>query len=174
MEKMTAAVSCFILISNTPVYAQSLSEKQQDIDTQAQQQKQKMDEATQKLGEVSEKMRLLQEQLDAANTAYSQAKAKLDDTNAKIDELQIKLDDNERSLIQNRQRLQKRVRSIYMHGRLSYLQLLFGAQNFTDFLQRAELVRRVLRSDYDLLSSVLAEQKAAPVAAGFDGTAGRS
>lgn len=137
--------------------AQSLSDKQADIDEQAQMHRQKIDEAEEKLGEVSEKMRLLQEQLGEADAAYSSIAAKVEETNEQISSLEAQLGKNEDSLKQNRAQLQKRVRSIYMHGQLSYLQILFGAQNMSDFLQRIEVVRRVLRSDYNLITAVKSE-----------------
>lgn len=160
IKKICILAAIGICTAHAAAYSESLSEKQADIDAQAQQHKQKIEEAEQQLGEVSEKMRLLQDELDAADSAYSTAKTKLDEMNARIEELQAQLQSREADLEKNRLHLQKRVRNIYMHGQLSYISILFGAQDLSDFLRRVELVRRVLRSDYNLIAAVQSDIKA--------------
>ena len=135
---------CFFMTNTPLVFAESLSEKQERIEQQAQEEKNKIQEATDKLNEVSEKMRILQAELDEANTAYKEIKAKLDNT--------------EQSLKKNQKYLQKRVRDIYIHGQISYLDILFGAKDFSDFLTRMDLIKRILRYDYDLITKIHQER----------------
>lgn len=54
------------------------------------------------------------------------------------------------------QDLQKRVRDIYIHGQISYLDILFGAKDFSDFL--TDLIKRILRYDYDLITKIHQER----------------
>ena len=70
---------CFFMTNTPLVFAESLSEKQERIEQQAQEEKNKIQEATDKLNEVSEKMRILQAELDEANTAYNEIKALKDE-----------------------------------------------------------------------------------------------
>ena len=83
-------------------------------------------------------MRAMQDDLDTANAEYNEVKTKLDDANAQIKENEEKLEKTEASLKENRKYLQKRVRNIYMHGQISYLDILFGAKDFSDFLTRMD------------------------------------
>ena len=78
-------------------------------------------------------MRILQAELDEANTAYKEIKAKLDNANEQIAQKEKQLADTEQSLKKNQKYLQKRVRDIYIHGQISYLDILFGAKDFSDF-----------------------------------------
>ena len=83
-------------------------------------------------------MRILQAELDEANTAYNEIKAKLDNANEQIAQKEKQLADTEQSLKRNQKYLQKRVRDIYIHGQISYLDILFGAKDFSDFLTRMD------------------------------------
>lgn len=149
---------CFFMTNTSLVFAESLSEKQERIEQQAQEEKNKIQEATDKLNEVSEKMRILQAELDEANTAYNEIKAKLDNANEQIAQKEKQLADTEQSLKKNQKYLQKRVRDIYIHGQISYLDILFGAKDFSDFLTRMDLIKRILRYDYDLITKIHQER----------------
>ena len=135
---------CFFMTNTPLVFAESLSEKQERIETTSPRRKKiKSKEATDKLNEVSEKMRILQAELDEANTAYNEIKAKLDNANEQIAQKEKQLADTEQSLKKNQKYLQKRVRDIYIHGQISYLDILFGAKDFSDFLTRMDLIKRI-------------------------------
>ena len=149
---------CFFMTNTPLVFAESLSEKQERIEQQAQEEKNKIQEATDKLNEVSEKMRILQAELDEANTAYKEIKAKLDNANEQIAQKEKQLADTEQSLKKNQKYLQKRVRDIYIHGQISYLDILFGAKDFSDFLTRMDLIKRILRYEYDLITKIHQER----------------
>ena len=149
---------CFFMTNTPLVFAESLSEKQERIEQQAQEKKNKIQEATDKLNEVSEKMRILQAELDEANTAYNEIKVKLDNANEQIAQKEKQLADTEQSLKKNQKYLQKRVRDIYIHGQISYLDILFGAKDFSDFLTRMDLIKRILRYDYDLITKIHQER----------------
>ena len=51
------------------------------------------------------------------------------------------------------------MRDIYINGQISYLDVLFGAQDFKDFLTRMDLLKRVMIRDSELVANVLAYQK---------------
>lgn len=41
-----------------------------------------------------------------------------------------------------------------MHGQLNYLEVITGAKSFSDFANRLELLKRVIRSDYNLILEI--------------------
>ena len=51
--------------------------------------------------------------------------------------------------------MEKRVRDIYINGQISYLDVIFGAKDFGDFLTRTDLLKRVMMQDSDLVNSLL-------------------
>lgn len=46
-----------------------------------------------------------------------------------------------------------------MNGQVSYIDVLFGATNFSDFITRYELLKRVLRADMELIAKAKAERE---------------
>lgn len=148
----------FTALNLTPVFAQSLADKQEEIQQQAQKEQEKLNAVNEQLDDVSEQMRALQEELDTANADYTEVKTKLDQANTQIEQLEQQLSTTEKSLTKNQKYLQKRVRDIYMHGQISYLDILFGAQDFSDFLTRMDLIKRILRYDYDLITKIHQER----------------
>lgn len=140
------------LMSTT--FAQTLGERQDELNEKAEIERQKITKTDKKIDEVSEQMRAMQEDLDNANAQYNEVKTKLDETNAQIETGEKQLEETEASLKENRLHLQKRVRNIYMHGQVSYLDILFGAKDFSDFLTRMDLIKRILRYDYDLITKI--------------------
>lgn len=151
-------LGCFITANMSIIFAQSLSEKQEQLQQQAQEEQKKLNAVTEQLNNVSEQMRILQNELDTANAAYTEVKNKLDTANQQIADNEDKLAKTEASLKKNQKYLQRRVRDIYMHGQVSYLDILFGAQDFSDFLTRMDLIKHILRYDYDLITKIRQER----------------
>ena len=112
-----------------------------------------------KIDSVSELKRELDEDAYIATTDYEEKQAALDETLYRIDENETKLVEVTEELNEKHGVLQKRVRDIYINGQISYLDVLFGAQDFGDFLTRMDLLKRVMIRDSELVADVLAYQK---------------
>ena len=111
-----------------------------------------------KINSVSEVKRVLDEEADAAVADYNQKKAALDETVNRIESNEVKLLANERDYEKKVQRLERRIRDIYINGQISYIDVLFGAQDFGDFLTRMDLLKRVLVYDSDLITATLKDK----------------
>lgn len=161
MKKFLACcLLAYVTSSNlTPMFAQSLADKQEELQQQAQEEQEKLNSVNEQLDDVSEQMRVLQEELYTANIAYNEVKTKLEEANTQIEQMELQLTNTEKSLAKNQKYLQKRVRDIYMHGQVSYVDILFGAQDFSDFLTRMDLIKRILRYDYDLITKIHQDRK---------------
>lgn len=111
-----------------------------------------------KIDSVSEFKRQLD--LDAAEAIadYEEKQAALDETLYRIAENETKLAEVTEELNEKHGVLENRVRDIYINGQISYLDVLFGAQDFGDFLTRMDLLKRVIIRDSELVADVLAYQ----------------
>ncbi|MDD4335639.1 MAG: peptidoglycan DD-metalloendopeptidase family protein [Desulfotomaculaceae bacterium] len=99
-------------------------------------------------GLVSEKavqLEKLQESLDIT-------REKLRLTEAELEEARIQLD-------KSTEILNKRVRSIYQVGNVSYLEVLFEASDFNDFVNRFELLKRVVQQDSETIAQIRADRQ---------------
>ena len=111
-----------------------------------------------KIDSVSEFKRQLDEDASVAISDYEEKQAALDETIYRIGENETKLAEVTKELKEKHGVLEKRVRDIYINGQISYLDVLFGAQDFGDFLTRMDLLKRVMIRDSELVANVLAYQ----------------
>ena len=111
-----------------------------------------------KINSVSEVKRVLDEEAAVAVSEYEQKQKTLNETLARIEGNELKLLENERDYEKKLHRLEKRIRDIYINGQISYIDVMFGAQDFGDFLTRMDLLKRVLVHDSELVSGTFETQ----------------
>ena len=111
-----------------------------------------------KIDSVSEFKRQLDEDASVAIADYEDKQAALDETIYRIGENETKLAEVTQELNEKHGILENRVRDIYINGQISYLDVLFGAKDFGDFLTRMDLLKRVMIRDSELVANVLAYQ----------------
>lgn len=141
------------------VFAASLQDKLDGLKKQANDKQTEINSAKAKEDTISEQMRTLAEQVDSATAAYNEVKGQLDTTQKKIDENEALLKKTQQNLDKREKILHKRLRDIYMHGQISYIEVLVGADSFSDFLTRMDLIKRIIRYDYDLINGILQEKQ---------------
>ena len=111
-----------------------------------------------KIDSVSELKRQLDAEAYEATALYEERQTALDETIYRIGENEKQLAEVTEELNEKHGVLENRVRDIYINGQISYLDVLFGAQDFGDFLTRMDLLKRVVIRDSELVADVLAYQ----------------
>ena len=134
---------------------ENLENQQSKYDAAAEEARQVVDAIQAKINSVSEIKRALDEDADLAVADYEQKQATLDETIKRIAENETKLLATETEYTTKHGRLEKRVRDIYINGQISYIDVIFGAQDFGDFLTRMDLLKRVMMQDSELVNKVL-------------------
>ena len=146
------------MLFHTAVFAdeiENLENQQSKYDAAAEEARQVVDAIQAKINSVSEIKRALDEDADLAVADYEQKQATLDETIKRIAENEAKLLATETEYTTKHGRLEKRVRDIYINGQISYIDVIFGAQDFGDFLTRMDLLKRVMMQDSELVNKVL-------------------
>ncbi|WP_301962081.1 murein hydrolase activator EnvC [uncultured Megasphaera sp.] len=156
-KKYVAAMVISALLS--PCFAsfaedEDLQNQLADVQQQMAEQEQKKNEAEAVIGSVFEKLRVIQESLDAAEAEYKSISDQLAQTEAKIRDTEARLAAEQAKLDKRLDVFSVRIRDIYMHGQLNYLDVILGAKDFNDFANRVELLRRVIAADMELISSI--------------------
>ena len=149
---------------NSPVFAddeeiQQLEEEKAGYEEAAERARAAAELIQGKIDSVSELKRELDEDAAVATVDYEEKQAALDETLYRIDENEAKLAEVTEELNAKHGVLENRVRDIYINGQISYLDVLFGAQDFADLLTRMDLLKRVVIRDSELVADVLAYQK---------------
>ncbi|MBE6105792.1 murein hydrolase activator EnvC [Anaerovibrio lipolyticus] len=139
--------------------ADDLEEQLNDLQEKAAQQQEITNEAQARVDNLSEKLRVLQEEVDAATSEYNDVKGRLDKVQSDIYDNTELLNKTEKELKAKNKKLAKRVRDIYINGQISYVDVLFGAKDFSDFLTRMDILKRIIKHDYDLIMKVKADRE---------------
>ena len=140
--------------------AATLEEERDSYDAQVEELGRQSAELAGKIDSLSEQKRILDEAADEAIAEHKVRRAELNETLARLEENEEKLEITERAYERKRDVLGRRVRDIYINGQISYVDVLFGAKDFSDFLTRMDLLKRVIKQDYDLVHGILADRDA--------------
>ena len=155
-QKITAATLSVVLTAST-AYA-SLEDDKAGYDKKAEELKGKSAALQSKIESLSEEKRLVDEEADAAIAEHKELKAALDETLERMEQNESRLKEVEADYDKKSRKLGKRVRDIYVNGQISYLDVLFGAKDFSDLMTRMDLLKKVIKQDYDLVHLVLDEK----------------
>ena len=158
-KALNLALSLLISLSVTgTALADDLEDQLADLQRQAEEQKATNNEDSAKVENVSERLRQIQEELRVATAEYKEVKGQLDSVEDKISDNTELLQKTEADLKVKNKKLQQRVRDIYINGQISYVDVLFGAKDFTDLMTRMDVLKRIIKHDYDLIMKVKEEK----------------
>lgn len=96
-----------------------------------------------------------------ARSEYTTAKEKLQQTRAQLRAARKKHTSCVQKVREHENALRARLKVMYQLGEPSYLEVLLDATSFSDFVERAEYMRRVAQSDANLLMRYIEERKRA-------------
>lgn len=158
-KALNLTLSLLISLSVTgTALADDLEDQLADLQRQAEEQQAKTNEASAKVESVSERLRQIQEELRVATAEYKEVKGQLDSVEDKISDNTELLEKTEADLKVKNKKLQQRVRDIYINGQISYVDVLFGAKDFADLMTRMDVLKRIIKHDYDLIMKVKEEK----------------
>lgn len=151
-----------LLTPNFAVLAEDedLQNQLSDVQNRMAQESEKKAQAEAVIGSVNDRLYTIQQQLEAAQRDYQAVANELKATEEKIAATQAELEKTRARLQVREGVFTKRVRDIYMHGQLSYLDVVLGAKDFSDFSNRLELLRRIIDADITLISDIRKERAA--------------
>lgn len=161
-KKWTAACLSAALVTGVfaPALADELEDQLADIQGQISSAQEEAANAQAIITAVGEKLAAIQKELDAANAELDRIHGEQDALNAKIAETEAELQRAIDDLHERQRVLARRVRAIYMHGQLNYLDVIVGSNSFSDFANRLELLKRLIRADFNLILEIRERQAA--------------
>lgn len=146
----------------SPVSASELTNKQSEL----QQIRNKKNALNNKKKQVEGQKSVLVDQLDGIKTEIDQLEGQIDNEAHKLTlakkeakQANLELQLAEEDLLQQKELLGERVRDIYINGQVSYLEVLFQAESFSDFLNRFELMKIIVENDKRVLEEIDAKRE---------------
>lgn len=157
-----AAMVGLVAVPVTPVRAEDITQYENDLQNLSK----KIQEQLGKIGQIKKEVNSVASQLDEIETDLEQNRSQLRSVESRLMAKQQEVDENkkliehtEKKINERSQVLNKRIRDIYMNGQVSYVDVLFGAKDFGDFVNRYELLKRVLKNDTELIAKTKAERE---------------
>ena len=161
-SRLVATILTGIVVLGTPLYIvaedEDLTNQLDSIQQQVNQQNSIKADAETVIVSVSEQLRQIEEQL-------RQAQQQLESIQQQRVAVENDITVNEKLLAEAQKRLEgresvfyKRVRDIYINGRLSYLDVVIGSKDFSDFANRLEILKRIIDADIKLIDEIKKER----------------
>ncbi|HHY36282.1 MAG TPA: peptidoglycan DD-metalloendopeptidase family protein [Firmicutes bacterium] len=156
--RVLAAMLVALLILPGIVFANDeLEEKYNEL----QQLQEKIRETESRLGSVRrqergvlEELSVLEQRLEQAQGELNRLERELRETENRISETTRALEEAEAELERQIEILGCRLRALYENGTVTYLDVLLSATDFSDFLNRADLMQEIISQDVVLLESI--------------------
>lgn len=167
--KAMAVLALFaVALSSTPIRGASVQDKQgqlDDVNKKINSTKQKIDQTKKQETQVLAEIERIERDLDQKRSELARVEKELSKATQKQQQLEKELqqaekdlDEADAQLNKHLDRFNKRLRALYINGGLSYMDFLFSADDFADFITRAELIQRLLASDVELYQGVKEEK----------------
>ena len=160
---LVASLLCGSIMMATPYWYQAqdedLTNQLSNIQQQMTNEANKKSEAEKTIGTVYEQLHAIQIELDTATAELKQVQAERIQLDQDITKTEAELKAAQARLQSREKVFYKRVRDIYINGRLSYLDVVVGSKDFSDFANRMEMLKRILQSDMDLINTIKTERE---------------
>jgi len=160
---LVASLLCGSIMMATPYWYQAqdedLTNQLSNIQQQMTNEANKKSEAEKTIGTVYEQLHAIQIELDTATAELKQVQADRIQLDKDITKTEAELKAAQARLQSREKVFYKRVRDIYINGRLSYLDVVVGSKDFSDFANRMEMLKRILQSDMDLINTIKTERE---------------
>ena len=160
---LVASLLCGSIMMATPYWYQAqdedLTNQLSNIQQQLTNEANKKSEAEKTIGTVYEQLHAIQIELDTATAELKQVQADRIQLDKDITKTEAELKAAQARLQSREKVFYKRVRDIYINGRLSYLDVVVGSKDFSDFANRMEMLKRILQSDMDLINTIKTERE---------------
>lgn len=121
--------------------------------------RQKLGDTKRRERRVADQLNEVQEKLDVAKTELGVAKQKLTSAEAAVQASAVRLQAAKLRLGKQRNRFGQRVRASYLQGPVSYADVLLGANDINDFLDRQYYIDRIMSRDAEILTGLRQAQR---------------
>ena len=160
---LVTSLLCGSIMMATPYWYQAqdedLTNQLSNIQQQLTNEANKKSEAEKTIGTVYEQLHAIQIELDTATADLKQVQADRIRLDQDITKTEAELKAAQERLQSREKVFYKRVRDIYINGRLSYLDVVVGSKDFSDFANRMEMLKRILQADMGLINTIKTERE---------------
>ena len=131
-----------------------LKTQQQDLNSQESDTQQQLDETTEQKSQAEQDMRAIDDDLNKTTDDLLLVMDRLNTTSASLNEKEQQLQDARNKWDEQYASLKERLNFMYKNGKIGYLDIIFEAKSFPDFINRVEYINRIAKNDKTLLNKL--------------------
>jgi len=161
LQKLTVLVLALFMVSAFAAAAEGISVEEKLRQTrdklfqqkrQVKQDKQEVNLYLNRLSELNGLVSDKERQVASLSSTLSVAMANLQKAEADLQEAEARL-------VESKRQLGERLYNAYLYGQVSYLEVLLDSESFGDFINRYELLKRIVAQDSVVVSRVQTEKR---------------
>ncbi|MFZ5592502.1 MAG: murein hydrolase activator EnvC family protein, partial [Bacillota bacterium] len=154
-------LACFLLgvlsalwLICLPAEAVSLEQLLKETRAKLTQKKQQVNETKREVRNFSQQVAALDQDIQVRQQQINNLEGSIQLTREQLSRINAELAEARRQLAEKNELLRQRVRGVYLAGECSYLEVLLDAQDFSDFISRLTLLRRLVEQDRQIVQQV--------------------
>lgn len=128
--------------------------RQKELDAQAKEYQSVIDRTASDIAQKEEYKEALLSKISVLNEQIITGRSEVESLDSDITALQNEIDDSRLKISSRIEALKKRVKAIYLSGETTSLEIILGAKDFEDFLDKLELVSYMSNSDKKMIDEL--------------------
>ena len=161
------AAIAFIVLSLIPTFIAAKAATQAELQSKLQESQQKKERAQQQQKDIQYKkdiavseVQQLDSEIEAIENEIETVNNQIYESEAAIDQKNIEIEQQKEKIALYKDDFIARARVMYLRGPMSYLDVLFGANDFSDLLYKAQMIKKVTEYDQKILREMADAQTA--------------
>ena len=162
LVSLTSITLSVTIISASSVYAfdeEENSRQHEQLQQENSQYMEELEETEKTLKEKEEYSEKLQKQISDLTVKIQKSNNKIKKLNSQINSKQKQIDERLASIDDTLDLLRERLRSLYMAGDISTLEIILQAKDFSDFVDKMELAQSISTYDNNLINNLKKEME---------------
>ncbi len=172
LKRILSCIVCLCVITGCVLTAaatdiDSIKQQQAALEQQSAEYQAILDEKNAKVDEQQEYVDAIVGKVETVTKEIQLSHEKISALDAQIQEKSDQIDQKNIEIEENMNILRQRIKTIYLAGDVSSLEIIMGAKDFSDFLDKVQLVKSVSAHDEELINEIqdqleqISEEKAA-------------
>jgi len=157
MISLTVAIGLATTIS-MPILADPLSDQLKSQKSQLNEQKNAYKQAQNNLEEIEGSIEKLDSEIEKMYAEVDKTKVRIGETEEQIEKTTKDIQVAEDNIKEEEDLFNKRMRSMYMNGVDSYLEVLFNSKGMADLLSRVENIKKIVEYDNKIIGELTAKK----------------
>ncbi|MFZ5632804.1 MAG: murein hydrolase activator EnvC family protein [Bacillota bacterium] len=163
LKKRIAALllgAAFALSAIGSAYGDPLEDKLNETREMLEKKREEVNYGRRVVNSYASQVKTLDQSIGLKERQISDLEANLNLARAELKRSEAELEKVSRELEESNKAFKKRVRGLYISGTTSYLEVLLESQSFSDFINRADMLKRIIGHDIQIVKQVTDKKKA--------------